>query len=102
MIESVISTTVLKRDLDLSNGAFMASNVRNLLTMANDATHTYSLQRITASSPDVIIETRVLGGMVGGYNGFKNGPLHNTMGVYKLLEQVSQRTSGQHALDYFS
>ncbi|KAF0697302.1 Aste57867_12004 [Aphanomyces stellatus] len=102
MTESAISTTVLKRDLDLSNGAFMGSDVRNLLTIANDATHTYSLQRITASSPDVIIETRVLGGMVGGYNGFKNDPLHNTMGVYKLSEQVSQRTSGQHALDYFS
>ncbi|KAF0692231.1 Aste57867_16672 [Aphanomyces stellatus] len=62
----------------------------------------YRLQRITASSPDAIIETRVLGGMFGGYNGFKNDPLHNTMGVYKLSEQMSQHTSGQHALDYFS
>ncbi|KAF0697301.1 Aste57867_12003 [Aphanomyces stellatus] len=102
MTESAISTTVLKRNLDLSNGASMGSNVRNLLTMVNDATHTYSLQRITASSPDVIIETRVLGGMFGGYNGFKNDPLHNTMGVYKLSEQVSQHTSDQHALDYFT
>ncbi|KAF0713887.1 hypothetical protein As57867_004160, partial [Aphanomyces stellatus] len=102
MTESAISTTVLKRDLDLSNGASMGSNVRNLLTMATDVSDMYSLQRITASSPDVIIETRVLGGMFGGYNGFKNDPLHNTMGVYKLSEQVSQHTSGQHALDYFS
>ncbi|KAF0692230.1 hypothetical protein As57867_016614, partial [Aphanomyces stellatus] len=102
MTESAISTTVLKRDLDLSNGASMGSNVRNLLTMATDVSDMYRLQRITASSPDVIIETRVLGGMFGGYNGFKNDPLHNTMGVYKLSEQMSQHTSGQHALDYFS
>ncbi|KAF0695726.1 Aste57867_13462 [Aphanomyces stellatus] len=102
MTESAISTAVLKRDLDLSNGASMGSNVRNLLTIASDVSDMYSLQRIIASSPDVIIETRVLGGMFGGYNGFKNDPLHNTMGVYKLSEQVSQHTSGQHALDYFS
>ncbi|KAF0718818.1 Aste57867_1458 [Aphanomyces stellatus] len=86
MTTVAVSTAVLKRDLDLSNGDIMGSNVRHLLTLATD--DQLSLQRMyPTGNTDYTIETRVLGGMFGGYLGFKNDPVRNTMGVYKLSER---------------
>ncbi|KAF0690925.1 Aste57867_17745 [Aphanomyces stellatus] len=87
MTMATVSSAVLKRDLNLNNGDAMGSSVRHLLTLAMDQGQQFCIRFMYPAASEYVVETRVLGGLFGGYLGFKNDPVHNTMGVMKLAER---------------
>ncbi|RHY50510.1 hypothetical protein DYB30_009096 [Aphanomyces astaci] len=101
MTSTAISSTVLKRDLVLNSAEYMGSSVRHLVALASDWEGYLSSVKQTNGDKTMAVETRVLGSMFGGYLGFKDDPVHNTMGVFKLSERPATQQSDESSLAYF-
>ncbi|RHZ06460.1 hypothetical protein DYB26_001986 [Aphanomyces astaci] len=101
MTHTSVSSINLKRDRPMTGSQLMGSSMRNIMYMGYYPNSYYSVLKIFPNGSDFVFQSRALGGMFSGYNGFKFDFVHNTMTNFKLAERSVAAGSG-YAYDWFA